>query len=56
MMQSKSELAGQLFLDLDGCSAHAVDADDRRHVMQVNNYSQVLCVIVLKCALFGFLL
>nr|CAB3222590.1 DCC-interacting protein 13-alpha-like [Phallusia mammillata] len=35
MMQSKTELAGQLFMDLDGCNVNFVDVDDRKHAFQV---------------------
>ena len=35
MQQSKKEVAGQLFMDLDGCSVGPVEADDRRNVFQV---------------------
>ena len=35
MQQNKDELAGQLTLDLDGCTVTPLDVDDRRHVFQV---------------------
>ncbi|XP_078485781.1 DCC-interacting protein 13-alpha isoform X3 [Ciona intestinalis] len=35
MQQSKREVAGQLFLDLDACTVDRIDTDDRRNAFQV---------------------
>ena len=49
MQQNKKEVAGQLYMDLDGCTIGPVEADDRRNVFHVRNKNYSKATLVTFC-------